>query len=170
MSLVHQNWWTLTRTEFFSNSIWSKFLPLIIWGGDTIVVVYSDDLVITKSTKELILSWKDDIIILFDIIDLSLLHYCLGFEVWYMQYWIFISYMKYTKGLLDKFRMLDCEPMSTPIEPSLYLLYHDYSTLVNVTLYHKLIRGLIYLAHIRLDIFYTISYLSIFTQKPKKSH
>lgn len=58
-------------------------------------------------------------------IDLGLLHYCLGLEVWQMQDQIFVAQMKYTKSLLEKFGMSECESMKMPIEPVLHLLRHD---------------------------------------------
>ena len=95
-------------------------------GGDiVIVVVYVDDLVITGSIEELIISCKDDLKWSFNMIELSLLHYFLRLEVWKMQDQIFISQMKYTNNLLEKFRMIECDPMSTPIKPSLHFSCHN---------------------------------------------
>lgn len=52
--------------------------------GDDIlfVVVYVDDLIITGSSTHLIHGIKHDLCNTFDMIDLGLLHYCLGVEVW----------------------------------------------------------------------------------------
>lgn len=87
-----------------------------------------------------------------------------------MQDQIFISQMKYTKKLLEKFRMIDYQLISMPIEPSLHLSYRDYSPSINSTLYHHLIEGLIYLAYTMLDICYVVNYILRFMYELKKAH
>lgn len=103
-------------------------------------------------------------------ISLALLHYYLGLEIQHIQDQIFISQMKYTKKLLDKFKMKKSDAMSILIEPGLYFSCHDYSPLVNTTLYLQLIRWLIYLAYTRLDICYIVSYLLRFMYELNKGH
>eukprot|EP00253_Pinus_taeda_P002611 PITA_02611 len=61
---------------------------------------------------------------LFDMTDLGL-HYCLGVEVWQTENNIFLSQSKYAKNLVDRFRMQDCKPATTPTEPRLKLLAHS---------------------------------------------
>lgn len=46
------------------------------------MVVYVDDLIITSNSDELIQEEKDSLCNSFHIIDLQLLYYCLGIEVW----------------------------------------------------------------------------------------
>eukprot|EP00253_Pinus_taeda_P020762 PITA_20762 len=91
--------------------------------GDDIlfVVVYVDDLIITGSSTHLIHGIKQDLCRTFDMTDLGLLHYCLGVEVWQTENHIFLSQCKYAKNLVDKFRMQDCKPATTPMESGLKL-------------------------------------------------
>jgi len=91
------------------------------------VVVCVNDWVITGSTEELILSCKNDLKKSFDMIDIGLLQFCLGLEVWQMQDRIFVSQLNYTKNLLEKFKMTECQLMSIPIEPGLHKSRHDSS-------------------------------------------
>ena len=78
--------------------------------------------------------------------------------------------MKYTKTTLEKFRMMDCTPIATPMEARLQLSRSDPSPPVNATLYRQLIGSLIYLTYTRPDISFVVSYLSCFMQEPKICH
>ncbi|KAH9321895.1 hypothetical protein KI387_016534 [Taxus chinensis] len=113
---------------------------------------------------------KKDLKRSFDMTDLGLMHYCLGLEVWQKENHIFVSQMKYTKTILEKFRMMDCTPIATPMENRLQLSRSDPSPEVSATLYRQLIGSLIYLTYTRPDISFAVSYLSRFMQEPKICH
>ena len=51
--------------------------------------------------------------------DLGNLHYYLGIEVTRDPEYIFISQKKYMGELLNRFGMVDCNPISTPMEQNL---------------------------------------------------
>ena len=91
-------------------------------GNDIIIlVIYVDDIIITSSEANAITQIKSNMSKTFDMIDLGLLHYCLGVEVWQIGNNIFVSQTKYAKSLLDKFKMIDCKISSTPMEKGLKL-------------------------------------------------
>ena len=48
--------------------------------------------------------------------DLGLMHYFLGFEVWQRPDEIFLSQGKYIVKLLERFGMVDCKSVTTPME------------------------------------------------------
>ena len=48
--------------------------------------------------------------------DLALMHYFLGLEVWQRPGEIFLSQGKYVVKLLERFGMVDCKSMATPME------------------------------------------------------
>ena len=48
-------------------------------------------------------------------IDIGLMHYFLGLEVWQEPGHIFLGQGKYVVDILRRFRMEDCRPMSTPL-------------------------------------------------------
>ena len=102
--------------------------------------------------------------------DLGLMHYCLGVDVWQQSSSIFISQSKYARALLDKFRMQDCKPASTPMEKGLKLSAKSDSPSVDGTTYRQLIGSLIYLSATRLDISFTVNYISRFMTAPKVDH
>eukprot|EP00253_Pinus_taeda_P009952 PITA_09952 len=132
--------------------------------GDDIlfVVVYVDDLIITGSSAHLIHGIKQDLCRTFDMTDLGLLHYCLGVEVWQTENHIFLSQSKYAKNLVDRFRMQDCKPATTPMELGLKLSAHSSSPLVDETLFRQLVGSLIYLTATKPDISFAVSYISRF--------
>eukprot|EP00253_Pinus_taeda_P021899 PITA_21899 len=140
--------------------------------GDDIlfVVVYVDDLIITGSSVHLINGIKQDLCRTFDMTDLGLLHYCLGIEVWQTENHIFLSQSKYAKNLVDRFRMQDCKPTTTPMEPGLKLSAQSSSLPVDETLFRQLVGNLIYLTATRPDISFAVSYISRFMSAPKADH
>lgn len=101
---------------------------------------------------------------------LGLLHYCLGVEVWQTTDSIFVSQSKYARSLLDKFKMSDCKPASTPIEKGLKLLAKSYSLVENESAFRQLVGSLIYLTTTRPDLSFAVSYISRFMTTPKAEH
>lgn len=83
-----------------------------------ILVLYVDDIFLT-SKDELIIRCKKELASKFEMKDLGLMHYFLGLEVWPRSNEIFLSQGKYTIDILKRFRMMDCKPMSTPMESNL---------------------------------------------------
>eukprot|EP00253_Pinus_taeda_P023530 PITA_23530 len=139
-------------------------------GNDSLfVVVYVDDLIITGSSAHLIHGIKQDFCSTFEMTDLGLLHYCLGVEVWQTENNIFLSQSKYSKNLVDRFRMQDCKPATTPMEPGLKLSAQSSSLPVDETLFRQLVGSLIYLTATRPDISFAVSYISCFISDPTLS-
>lgn len=83
-----------------------------------ILVLYVDDLFLTGK-DQLIIRCKKELALEFEMKDLGLMHYFLGLEVWQRSNEIFLSQGKYTIDILKRFRMMDCKPMSTPMESNL---------------------------------------------------
>jgi hypothetical protein len=51
--------------------------------------------------------------------DLGLMHYLLGLEVWKKPGEIFLGQGKYTIEILNRFSMMDCKSMATPMMTNL---------------------------------------------------
>eukprot|EP00253_Pinus_taeda_P036592 PITA_36592 len=98
--------------------------------------------------------------------DLGLLHYCLGIEVWQTENHIFLSQSKYAKNLVDRFRMQDSNPATTPMELGLKLSAQSSSLPMDETLFRQLVGSLIYLTATRPDISFAVSYISRFISDP----
>ena len=80
-----------------------------------IPVLYMDDLFLTD-VDPLIHQCKRELAAEFEMKDLGLMHYFLGLEVWQRPSEIFLSQGKYIVKLLERFGMVDCKSMSTPME------------------------------------------------------
>jgi hypothetical protein len=63
--------------------------------------------------------------------DLGLMHCFLGLEVWQRSDEIFLSQGKYTIEILQRFEMMDCKSMTTPMMTNLKLLSDSSSDLVD---------------------------------------
>lgn len=101
--------------------------------------------------------------------DLELMHCFLVLEVWQGPNEIMLSQGKYTLEILKRFGMLDCKPMSTPMETIMKKLSACAKkfNFVNAIEYRQLIGSLMYLVNTRLDICYAINALSKFMNKSK---
>ena len=90
----------------------------------------------------------------FEIKDLGMMHYCLGMEVWQNANGISLRQGKYLVDILNRFRMMDCNAMTTPMASNLNLLGVSSSKSVDAMMYHQMICSLMYLTNMRLDIFF----------------
>ncbi|WVZ02572.1 hypothetical protein V8G54_023378 [Vigna mungo] len=81
-----------------------------------VVALYVDDLIFTGSNTKLIKEFKEAMEKEFEMTDLGLMKYFLGLEVKQSEEGIFISQERYALEILKKFKMEDCNPISTPME------------------------------------------------------
>ena len=91
--------------------------------GEVYVTVYVDDLIIAASSQHLIDQFKDELKDVYSIKDLGELKYCLGMEVshdW-SKHIITVKQTKYIHDVLRRFGMLDCKPVTLPMDPGLKL-------------------------------------------------
>jgi hypothetical protein len=117
-------------------------------GFPLILVLYVDDLFLTGDEK-LIVGCKRELASEFEMKDLGLMHYFLGLEVWQRSDEIFLSQGKYIVEILQRFGMMDCKSMATPMMINLKLLSDSSSDLVDPTMYRQLIGSLMYLVNTR---------------------
>jgi hypothetical protein len=71
----------------------------------------------------------------FEIKDLGLIHYYLGLEVWQKPGEIFLGQGKYVIMILQKFGMMDCKSMPTPMVTNLKKLRDSDSDLIDPSIY-----------------------------------
>jgi hypothetical protein len=91
--------------------------------------------------------------------DLGPMHYFMGLEVWQRSYeiFLFLSQGKYIVEILERFEMMDCKSMTTPMTINLKLLNDSSSYLVDPTMYRQLIGSLMYLVKTRPDICFAVN-------------
>ena len=81
-----------------------------------------------------------------------------------------ISQRHYVLNSLYKFGMIECKPVSTPLNRNLKMDVDSGTTVRDSTKYHQLIDILIYLTITRPDLSYSVGLLSHFMQNPRNLH
>jgi len=125
--------------------------------------------VITGDDDKEILCLKRALARSFEVKDLGYLHYFLGIEVAYGAQGIYLSQRKYVLDLLKETSMLNCKPVTTPIEYN-HRILADSGDPVDKHQYQRLVGRLIYLSHTRPDIAYAVSIVSRYMHDPRSSH
>ncbi|BBH07158.1 multidrug resistance-associated protein 9 [Prunus dulcis] len=74
-----------------------------------------NDIIYTGSSEELVMSFKTEMMKIYEMTDLGLLHHFLGLGVIQAESYIFLHQKKYARTLLDKFGLKDCKAVSTPL-------------------------------------------------------
>jgi hypothetical protein len=102
--------------------------------------------------------------------NLGHIQYSLGIEVTQNPKYIFISQNKYIAKFLNKFDMVECNPLSTPMEQNLKLTSKEMNEFEDATKYKQLVGGIIYLTTTRTDIPLIVGILSRFMKKHCEGH
>ncbi|CAN1837958.1 Retrovirus-related Pol polyprotein from transposon TNT 1-94 [Linum perenne] len=139
-------------------------------GKLAILIVYVDDIIITGDDTEEIQQLKQSLAKEFDLKDLGELKYFLGMEVARSKQGICLSQRKYVLDLLKETGMLGCKPVDTPMDPNKHLSKECDIAPVDKERYQRLVGKLIYLAHTRPDIAFSVSVVSQFMQTPNEEH
>lgn len=87
-----------------------------------IVCLYVDDLIFTGSSSTMFDDFKQSMMNEFEMSDLGLMHYFLGYEVAQNSAGIFSSQKKYVREILERFQMTNCNSVGTPVELGLKLI------------------------------------------------
>eukprot|EP00253_Pinus_taeda_P030489 PITA_30489 len=106
----------------------------------------------------------------FEMTDLSYVHYYLGIEVTQYPKSIFLSQKKYIGDLLNNFGMIECNPLTTPMEQNLKLTSIEGKEFYDATKYRELVGSLNYLTITRPSILFFVGILSRFMQKTCEGH
>ncbi|RDY13689.1 hypothetical protein CR513_01353, partial [Mucuna pruriens] len=114
--------------------------------------------------------FKEDLMKIFEMINLGLINYFIGIELRQQKKEIFISQNKYIETLLKKFKMYDCKFVATPLMTNEKPRKDDEASKVDASQYRSLIGSLLHLTAIRSDIIYASSLLSKFMQWPSQIH
>uniref|UniRef100_A0A2N9JBE9 Integrase catalytic domain-containing protein n=1 Tax=Fagus sylvatica TaxID=28930 RepID=A0A2N9JBE9_FAGSY len=139
--------------------------------GDILIVcLYVDDLIFTGNNPSMFEDFKKAMAREFEMTDIGLMAYYLGIEVKQTEEGIFISQEGYAKEILKKFEMLDCKPVSTPLECGVKLSRHDEEENVNPTLFKSLVGSLRYLTCTRPDILYGVGLVSRYMEALTMTH
>jgi hypothetical protein len=118
----------------------------VVNNAPVILLLYVDDLFLT-SEESLIIQCKKELASEFNMKDLSLMHYYLGLEVWQKHGEVFFGQGKYAMKILQKFGMMDCKSMDTPMTTDIIKVRDSDSDPVDPSLHQQLIGSLMYLVN-----------------------
>eukprot|EP00253_Pinus_taeda_P014199 PITA_14199 len=129
-------------------------------------------LAISQGNEPLMIQCKRELASEFEMKDLGMMHFFLGLEVWQRPSEIILSQGKYVVKLLERFEMVECKSMSTPMEMNFKKLYGDEvgPDLSDPSAYRHLIGALMFLVNTRPDICYDVNTLIQFMTKPLHNH
>jgi hypothetical protein len=143
------------------------------WGnrGNILLVdVYVDDLVITGTKDAEVATFKEEMKVTFQMSDLGPLSFYLGIEVHQDDFGITLRQTAYVKRVVELAGLTDCNPALTPMEEKLKLSRNSTTEEVDATQYQCLVGSLRYLTHTRLDLAFSVGYVSRFMQRPTMEH
>ncbi|CAL9017140.1 unnamed protein product [Prunus brigantina] len=138
--------------------------------GILIVSLYVDDIIYTKSSRELMMEFKIEMMRQYEMTNLGLLHHFLGLGVIQAESYIFLHQKKYAKTLLDKFGFKDCKAVATPLAMNEKLSKEDGSEQADEGVYRQIVGSLLYLTATRPDIMFAASLLARFMHGPTRKH
>jgi hypothetical protein len=102
--------------------------------------------------------------------DLGLLSFYLGIEVHQGDSEITLWQIAYAKRVVELAGLADCNPALTPMEEGLKLCHDSMTEEVDAMQYWHLVGSLRYLTHTRLDLAFSVCYISQFIQWPMTEH
>jgi len=136
-----------------------------------IVSLYVDDLLVTGDNTRLVEKFKQEMMQVFEMTDLSLMtYYFLRIEIKQNENEVFVCQRKYAKEILKKFQMEECKFVSTPMNQKEKLSKKDGTDKVYEGYYRRLIGCLMYLIATRPDILFVVSLLSRFMHCASEVH
>ncbi|KAL0400393.1 UNVERIFIED_CONTAM: Retrovirus-related Pol polyprotein from transposon RE1 [Sesamum radiatum] len=102
--------------------------------GDILCIcIYVDDLILMESNPHMYERFKKVMVQEFEMSDMDLMSYYLGLEVKQRNDGIFISQEAYARETFKKFKMMECNPVNTPIECGIKLSKDDGARKVDST-------------------------------------
>ena len=143
-----------------------------------IIALYVDDLMIGSNCKEMMKETKDALNKRFEMKDLGKLKFCLGIEiVWNDDGSCNLRQKQYLLDVLERFKMTDCKPVSTPLQSGVKLsksmcatTKKDRDDMADVP-YRSAVGSLIYLVTgSRPDIAVAVSEVSKYLENPGRLH
>lgn len=110
-----------------------------------LVCVYMDDLIYMGSSLQVVNKFRENMKQEFEVNDLGLMSYFLGFEIKQNDLGVHLSQKKYIEDVLKQFNMQGCKAISIPMSQGTRLQLNENSESTNVTIYNSLIGKLLYL-------------------------
>jgi len=127
-------------------------------------------MIVTGNNEEEMKAFKKNMMKKFEMSNLDNLTYFLGIEFDMNSQGVLIHQRKYAQDVLKRFNMLNCKPISTPVDTGVKLSLVNDVKEVNPTLFKQIVGSLRYLCHTRPDIAYGVGLVSRYMVKHTTSH
>jgi hypothetical protein len=134
------------------------------------LLLYVDDIILTASTTSTLQHIIDALHREFAMSDLGDIHHFLGVNVHRTPHGLFLSQQQYAFEILERAKLLNCNPIPTPTDTKSKLSAHDGKPVVYPSLYRSLAGALQYLMLTRPDLSYAIQQVCLFMHDPRDSH
>lgn len=135
------------------------------------MLVYVDDIIITGDHLPLIQGLTSKLNDQFALKQLGDLEYFLGIEVQRLKDGsLFLSQSKYLRDLLDKAKMLEAKPISTPMVANLKLSKNEGDPLEDPSFYRSIVGALQYVTITRPELCFSVNKACQFLTQPLDTH
>jgi hypothetical protein len=159
----------LINYGFFCSKADPSLFILHSTAGSLILLLYVDDILLTGSTASLVSNFIQLLQSEFAMKDLGPLHHFLGIEILSTTDGLHLSQTHYALTILERANMVDCKPMSTPLEAKNNITPND-TPLDDPSHFRGLVGALQYLTLTRPDLSYCVNYVSQFMHSPTIVH
>jgi hypothetical protein len=168
-------WYGRLRGFLFNNGFVmgkvDKTLFLFRQGDDIVIVqVYMDDIVFGGSSHSLVARFAEDMSKEFEMSVMGELQFFLGLQIKQAKEGTFVHQAKYTKDILNKFKMGNSKPLSTLMSTTMVLDADEDGESVDQKEYQSMIGSLLYLTTTRSDIQFSVCLCAHFQASPRTSH
>lgn len=169
-------WYERLRSAFLQfGFVSSKCDPsLFVYTTSTATMyalVYVDDIIVTGPSESLVKLFVSKLKAVFALKDLGQLDYFLGIEVKHLaDHSILLSQRKYIRDLLEKTKMEDCRPISSPMVTGLRLIREGSTPFQDPTLYRSTVGALQYVTITRPELSFSVNKVCQFMAQPQESH
>jgi hypothetical protein len=159
------------HTLGFASSKSDSSLFIFRRGSDiAYLLLYVDDIILTANTTPLLQHVISSLNREFSMSDLREIHHFLGINVHHTTHGLFLSQHQYALEILDRANMLNCNPISTPVDTKSKLSSRAGKPCSDPTLYRSLAGALQYLTLTRPDLSYAVQQVCLFMHDPRDSH
>jgi len=157
--------------EGFQKCISEQTLFVKTSGGRILIVsVYVDDLILTGDDEQMMLEFKQSMMMVFDMTDLERIRFFLGIEVQQQTNGTYICQRKYTLEVLKQFGMEESNAVMNPIVSGFKTNKIGEGNKIDETYYKQIVGSLMYITAIRPDIMFGVSFISRFMSNPTEVH
>ncbi|WKA06484.1 hypothetical protein VitviT2T_024381 [Vitis vinifera] len=137
--------------------------------GTLILLLYVDDILLIGSSTALVSTFIQLLSFEFAMKDLGQIHHFLSIEISQTSDGLHLSQSHYALTILERANMVDCKPMSTPLEAKTRTTSNNV-LLEDPSYFRGLVGALQYLTLMRLDLSYSVKYASQFMHAPTFVH